>query len=274
MAEGDVKREGWGAEDLGEQSAYEDSTEMGRRLRRGDETAGDPDARDVAGRVRDEETSHGREDQDTLRESAEDFAAREPTDTGPRAVEGPPESHRRGTKPATEVVPAVDRELELRKLLLPYRPGEPRAAEEVANDYTAFVHLAPRSLLQESITATLRRSERRSELGALAERLAESYTEDDRGEAFARVLDASPGPPPAGLHQAMTPAELHVLVPLIAAQNPATIDRLAALIADDPGRAQALGREVLREILLSAAETLPEEKPGGAKGAGVMADIM
>jgi hypothetical protein len=72
MAEGDVKREGWSAEELGEQSAYEDTTEMGRRLRRGDETAGDPEARDVAGGVRDDETSHGREDQDTLREGNRD----------------------------------------------------------------------------------------------------------------------------------------------------------------------------------------------------------
>jgi hypothetical protein len=37
------------AEDLGEQSAYEDATEMKRRLRRGDESKGDADDRDVAG---------------------------------------------------------------------------------------------------------------------------------------------------------------------------------------------------------------------------------
>jgi hypothetical protein len=34
---------------LGEQSAYEDATEFKRRLRRGDESKGDPDERDVAG---------------------------------------------------------------------------------------------------------------------------------------------------------------------------------------------------------------------------------
>ena len=37
------------AEELGEQSAYEDTTEFTRRLRRGDESKGDPDERDVAG---------------------------------------------------------------------------------------------------------------------------------------------------------------------------------------------------------------------------------
>lgn len=43
------EREGWSAEELGEESSYEGTTELGRRLRRGDETAGDPDERDVAG---------------------------------------------------------------------------------------------------------------------------------------------------------------------------------------------------------------------------------
>jgi len=37
------------AEDLGKESAYEDTTEFKRRLRRGDETKGDPDERDIAG---------------------------------------------------------------------------------------------------------------------------------------------------------------------------------------------------------------------------------
>jgi hypothetical protein len=43
------KQEDRVAEDLGEQSAYEDATEMKRRLRRGDESKGDADDRDVAG---------------------------------------------------------------------------------------------------------------------------------------------------------------------------------------------------------------------------------
>ena len=36
-------------EKLGNESAYEDATEMKRRLRRGDESKGDADERDVAG---------------------------------------------------------------------------------------------------------------------------------------------------------------------------------------------------------------------------------
>jgi hypothetical protein len=37
------------ADELGEQSAYEGVTEMKRRLRRGDESKGDADDRDVSG---------------------------------------------------------------------------------------------------------------------------------------------------------------------------------------------------------------------------------
>ena len=37
------------AEKLGNESAYEDATEMIRRVRRGDESKGDADERDVAG---------------------------------------------------------------------------------------------------------------------------------------------------------------------------------------------------------------------------------
>lgn len=269
MAGSDVKREGWSAGELGEQSAYEDSTEIGRRLRRGDETVGDADTRDVVGGVRNEETSHGREDQDTLHESAEDFVRRTPTDTGPREIERPPDSYRHGERPATGPAQAAGRDLGLlRKLLLPYTSGEPRAAAAVTNDYSTFVHLAPHALLQESVTAALRRGERRQELGTLAERLAESYTEYDRGEAFAHVLDASPGPPPAGVSQSMTPAELRALVPRIAAQNPTTIDRLAKLVAEDPGRAHALGTKVLAEILSSAAEAWRLDSESGEQSGG------
>ena len=72
MAKEDVEKEGWSAEDLGEESSYEDETEISRRLRRGDETAGDPNARDVAGAVPEEHTPHGREMRDRPHESAED----------------------------------------------------------------------------------------------------------------------------------------------------------------------------------------------------------
>ena len=42
------------AEQLGEESAYEDATEMKRRVRRDDESKGDADDRDVAGDYADE----------------------------------------------------------------------------------------------------------------------------------------------------------------------------------------------------------------------------
>lgn len=61
IAKGDVKKEGWSAEELGEQSSYEGTTEISRRLRRGDESVGDADQRDVAGVIPAEGTSHGRE---------------------------------------------------------------------------------------------------------------------------------------------------------------------------------------------------------------------
>ena len=88
MTERDAKREGWTAEELGEQSSYEGETETGRRLRRGDETVGDADARDVAGDIPAGETPEAREDQDTLRRPPEDSATREPTDADPHEDEG------------------------------------------------------------------------------------------------------------------------------------------------------------------------------------------
>ena len=50
-----VKRNGFTAEELGEQSSYDDGTEIGRRMRRGDESKGDPDERDTAGAVKSED---------------------------------------------------------------------------------------------------------------------------------------------------------------------------------------------------------------------------
>jgi hypothetical protein len=41
-------------EKLGNESAYEDATEMARRMRRSDESKGDADERDVAGDYADE----------------------------------------------------------------------------------------------------------------------------------------------------------------------------------------------------------------------------
>ncbi|HEY8559218.1 MAG TPA: hypothetical protein VIL74_02360 [Pyrinomonadaceae bacterium] len=44
-----VERDGFTAEELGEASSYDATTEMSQMMRRGDETEGDPDNRDVVG---------------------------------------------------------------------------------------------------------------------------------------------------------------------------------------------------------------------------------
>ena len=44
-----VEQDGFTAAELGEASAYTDSTEMAQQMRRGDETKGDPNDRDVVG---------------------------------------------------------------------------------------------------------------------------------------------------------------------------------------------------------------------------------
>jgi hypothetical protein len=72
MAAEDVKREGWNAEELGEESSYEGTTEISRRLRRGNESAGDPNSRDVAGAVPKKDTPEGREARDTRPDLAAD----------------------------------------------------------------------------------------------------------------------------------------------------------------------------------------------------------
>ena len=44
-----VQRDGFTAEELGEASAYDSTTEMAQQMRRGDETKDDPNDRDVVG---------------------------------------------------------------------------------------------------------------------------------------------------------------------------------------------------------------------------------
>ena len=44
-----VEIDGFTAEELGEESAYTDSTEMAQQMRRGDESEGDPNDRDTVG---------------------------------------------------------------------------------------------------------------------------------------------------------------------------------------------------------------------------------
>jgi hypothetical protein len=72
MAIEDVKKEGWSAEELGNESSYEGTTEISRRLRRGNENAGDPNLRDVAGAVPKKDTPEGREARNALHDLAED----------------------------------------------------------------------------------------------------------------------------------------------------------------------------------------------------------
>jgi hypothetical protein len=79
MAKQDVKKDGWSAEELGQQSSYEGATEIGRRLRRGDETTGDPNARDVAGTIPEKDMPHGREIQDRPPESPEKETEEDPS---------------------------------------------------------------------------------------------------------------------------------------------------------------------------------------------------
>lgn len=44
-----VERDGFSAEELGEASSYDSTTEMAQMMRRGDESKGDPNDRDVVG---------------------------------------------------------------------------------------------------------------------------------------------------------------------------------------------------------------------------------
>lgn len=44
-----VKRDGWKAEELVEESTNEESDDIVRKMLRGDETKGNPDERDIAG---------------------------------------------------------------------------------------------------------------------------------------------------------------------------------------------------------------------------------
>ena len=159
--------------------------------------------------------------------------------------------------------PPVDRDVELRQLLQAY--AKEKQFTNAGNDYSKFVHFAPHTLLHNSIAEVLRNKSRR-QIGMIAQRLAESYPEVDRDRAFAKLLD-SPGPPLAGFHRGMTPAEIGTLVPQLVAHNSATIDRLAELIAGDPGRARQLGPELLAEILKVAASAIATNRHTGSRAA-------
>jgi hypothetical protein len=164
---------------------------------------------------------------------------------------------------STTPAPPVDRDVELRQLLQGY--AKEKQFTNAGNDYAKFVHFAPHTLLHNSIAEVLR-NKSRQQTGMIAQRLAESYLEVDRDRAFAKVLD-SPGPPAAGFHQSLTPAEIGTLVTQQRAHNSATIDRLAELIAGDPGRARQLGPELLAEILKVAASTIATNRHTGSRAA-------
>lgn len=65
MTKENPEREGFTAEELGEQSIYDDATDMQRQMLRGDETKGDPNNRDTAGTTGIKDTNEARQDQDT-----------------------------------------------------------------------------------------------------------------------------------------------------------------------------------------------------------------
>lgn len=58
-------REGFTAEELGHASIYDDPTQIAQQMRRGDESVGDPNARDVVGASEVGNTNEARQDQDT-----------------------------------------------------------------------------------------------------------------------------------------------------------------------------------------------------------------
>ncbi len=58
----DVKRDGWSAEELAQQSVNEDSDETTRKVLRGNENQGNPNDRDIAGAADTKETPQGSEE--------------------------------------------------------------------------------------------------------------------------------------------------------------------------------------------------------------------
>ena len=63
--ETETTREGFSAEELGAASIYDDQTQIAQQMRRGDESKGDPNARDHVGATDVSNTSEARQDQDT-----------------------------------------------------------------------------------------------------------------------------------------------------------------------------------------------------------------
>ena len=61
-----TEREGFSAEELGQASIYDDPTMIAQQMRRGDESKGDPDARDAVGATASKDIEEGRTDRDTV----------------------------------------------------------------------------------------------------------------------------------------------------------------------------------------------------------------
>lgn len=56
------QREGWDSKKLSDEASQKDGDEIQREMRRGDESKGNPDDRDIVGSVDKNETAHGREE--------------------------------------------------------------------------------------------------------------------------------------------------------------------------------------------------------------------
>ena len=59
-------QDGYTADELGAASSYDDPTQIAQQMRRGDESKGDPNARDVVGATDFRDAEEGRTDQDTV----------------------------------------------------------------------------------------------------------------------------------------------------------------------------------------------------------------
>ncbi|HEY0658758.1 MAG TPA: hypothetical protein VGD05_09800 [Pyrinomonadaceae bacterium] len=58
----DGERDEWNVKELSDEASQTDENEIQRQLRRGDETEGDADERDIAGRSESKDTPQGREE--------------------------------------------------------------------------------------------------------------------------------------------------------------------------------------------------------------------
>lgn len=68
----DTARDGFTAEELGQASIYDDPTQIAQQMRRGDESQGDPNERDVVGATNFKDLEEGRTDRDTTTHNPSD----------------------------------------------------------------------------------------------------------------------------------------------------------------------------------------------------------